>query len=113
MFISAQKDGLQLNDPEPTLEELGTVALTKRRWKGVLKIETLLVIAIGLVSYVLSAVAGSVLSFFRHGYDFSVHLHDLSRQFRRFSSLMCFSSFEPRAEHPCELWSSYATVVSQ
>ena len=102
MFVQAQKNGLQLGDPEPTLEKLGIAAHTKQRCKAALKFGTLL-IAIGLVSYVLSTVVGSGLSFVRHGHDFSVHLHDLSHQVRRFSPPPCVPSFELKTGHPRKL----------
>ena len=111
MFASAQKNGLQLDDPEPVLEKLDTVALTKQRCKKALKLGTLL-IAIGLVSCALFTVVASGLSFIRHGYDLSTRLDNLFQQVRQFSPSLCFSSFKLRAGYPRELWSPYRAVVS-
>jgi len=99
MFASARKNGLEFNDPELILEKLSTAALTLRRCNRALKLGTLLT-AIGLVSFVLFTFVGSGLSFVRHGYDFSVHLHDLSHQVRHFSPLLCFPSIKLKQDIP-------------
>lgn len=99
MFASAQKNGLQLNNPEPLLEKLGTTSLTRRRCLKALKLGTLLIL-IGLVFYVLSTVAGSGLSFIHHGYDFSSHLHELSHQVRHFLFSLSFPCLNPKQDIP-------------